>query len=85
MIQCSAVIFHYFKCPLILYSLLDSSFWFDIVNLGRSIVYIKGSQVIILKNVFLSLMIVFVLANNIDPDEMSHYIAHHQGLHYLPV
>ena len=32
------------------------------------------------KIVFLSLKIVFVLANSVDPDEMLHY---HLGLHYL--
>ena len=33
---------------------------------------------------FLSLMIVFVLANSVDPDEMLHYAAFHLGLHCLP-
>ena len=36
------------------------------------------------KIVFLSLMIVFVLANSVDPDEMPHYAAFHLGLHCLP-
>ena len=31
----------------ILYALMDFSFWFETINLGRSIVYINGSQVII--------------------------------------
>ena len=31
------------------YALMCSSFWFDTVNLGWPIVYIKGSQVIIFK------------------------------------
>ena len=31
--------------------------------------------------VFLSLMIAFVLANNVDPDEMLHYVAFHLDLH----
>ena len=34
------------------------------------IVYIEGSQVTISKNVFYSMKIEFVLANNADPDEM---------------
>ena len=34
---------------LTLYALMDSSFWFDTINLGWSIVYIKGSQVKISK------------------------------------
>ena len=33
---------------------------------------------------FLSLMIVFISANNADPDEMPPYAAFHLGLHYLP-
>ena len=32
-----------------LYALMDSSFWFETINLRRSIVYVKGSQVIISK------------------------------------
>ena len=32
---------------------------------------------------FLSLKIVFVLANSTDPDEMLHYAAFHLGLHCL--
>ena len=31
------------------YAPMDSSFWFDTINLGWFIVYIKGSQVIISK------------------------------------
>ena len=53
-----------------LYAQMDSSFWFDAINLGWSIVYIEGSQVILYEQiVFLPLKIVFVLANNVDPDE----------------
>ena len=33
---------------------------------------------------FFSLKIAFVLANSVDPDEMSHYTAFHLGLHCLP-
>ena len=41
---------------LTLYALMDSSFWFDAINLGWSIVYTERSQVIIsTKNVFLTL------------------------------
>ena len=32
-----------------LYALMDSSFWIETINLGKSIVYINGSQVIISK------------------------------------
>ena len=34
--------------------------------------------------VFLSLKIILVLANSVDPDEMPHYVALHLGLHCLP-
>ena len=34
--------------------------------------------------IFFSLKIAFVLANSVDPDEMSHYTAFHVGLHCLP-
>ena len=55
------------------------------MHLGWSIVYIDGSQVIISKNiVFISMKMDFVLANSVDPDEMLHYTAFHQGLHCLP-
>ena len=54
-----------------------------IIQEGWSILYIEGSQVVIKKNVFLSLTIDFVLANNADPDEMLHYAAFHLGLHCL--
>ena len=65
---------------------MDSSLWFDAINLGWSIIYIKGSQIIISKNtiVFFSLKIIFVLANSVDPDEMPHYAAFYLGLHCLP-
>ena len=44
-----------------------------------------GSQVIIFKTiVFLSLKIDFVLANNVDTDELTHCVAFHLGLHSLP-
>ena len=33
---------------------------------------------------FVSLEIVTVIANSIDPDEMLHYAVFHLGLHYLP-
>ena len=64
---------------------MDSSFWIDIINLEWFIVYIKESKVIFPnKIVLLSLKIVFVLANIVDPDEMLHYTAFHLRLHCLP-
>ena len=54
-----------------LYALMDSSFWFVTINLGWSIVYISRGHRLNSTNkvVFLSLKIVFVLANSVDPDE----------------
>ena len=37
-----------------------------------------------IKNVLLSLEIDCVLANSADLNEMLHFAAFHQGLHYLP-
>ena len=37
-----------------------------------------------LDGVFLSLKVVFVLANSVDSDEMPHSAAFHLGLHCLP-
>ena len=64
--------------------LMDSSFWFDTMNLGLSIGHILGCQVIILKNiVFFCLKISFTFTNSVDPDEMQHFAAVHLGLHCL--
>ena len=58
---------------------------FDTSKSGWSIVYNEGSQVIIFKIiVFISLKIDFVLANSVEPDEMTHYVAFHLGFHCLP-
>ena len=48
-----------------------------------SIIYTVGFQVIILKNVFISLKIEFIYANSADLDEIPHYGAFHLGLQYL--
>ena len=60
---------------------MEFSITFDTVKSGWSIVYIEGSQVIISINYCISLKIYFVIANCVDPDEMQHYVAFHQGLH----
>ena len=55
---------------------MDSSFWFETINLGRSIVYIKGHRLLFPnKSIFLSLKIFYVLANGVDSDEMPHSVA----------
>ena len=50
---------------LALYAPMGSSFWFETISLGLSIVYIEESQVIISN---LSLKMTVVLANSLDPD-----------------
>ena len=58
---------------------------FETVEPGRSIVHIKGLQVIISNEiVFISLKIDFIFANSADSDEMSPCAAFHLGLHCLP-
>ena len=55
------------------------------INMDLSILYFKGSQVKFHNiNIFLSLNIVFILANSADPDEMPHYAAFYLDLHCLP-
>ena len=56
----------------------------DTIRMELSILYFKGLSVKISKNdAFLSLKIVFILANSADPDEMPHKAAFHLGLHCL--
>ena len=63
---------------------MDSSFWFDTINMGLSIVHIKGCPVIIfLKYCFFCPKIVFTFTNSVDPDKMQHYTAFYLGLHCL--
>ena len=51
---------------------MDSSFCFDTIHLGWSILHTEGSLVIISTlNIFLLLKIVFVITNCVDPDEIS--------------
>ena len=49
------------------FALMDSSFWFDTINLVWSIVYIDGVTGYHFQTeiVFLSVKIVFILSNNI--------------------
>ena len=50
------------------------------IKSGWSIIYIEGSQVILEKNVFLSLKIRFVLGNSADPDKMQHHVPFYLAL-----
>ena len=63
---------------------MDYPIHINTIKMELSILYLKGLSVKISKNdAFLSLKIVFILANSADPDEMPHKAAFHLGLHYL--
>ena len=63
---------------------MDSSFLFDTINLGWSIVYIEGPQVIIFKMCITFSEDCFCqIANSVDPDEMLPHATFHLGLHFL--
>ena len=63
---------------------MDTSFWSDTKNLGKSIVHIKGCHVTISKKYCVLLSEdLFTFTNDVDPDEMQHYAAFHLGLHCL--
>ena len=65
--------------------MMDFPLYIDTISMGLPIVYFRGLQVGISNyNVVLSLKVVFILANNADPDEMQPYAAFHLGLHCLP-
>ena len=54
----------------------------EAIRIGLSMMYFKGSQVVIPNyNVFWSLGIVFTFTNSVDPDEMPHFAAFHLGFH----
>ena len=62
---------------------MEFSTKFYTVKSGCSIIYFKGTQVKISKNiVFVSLKIDVVLENSADPDKMPHFVAFFLGLHY---
>ena len=64
---------------------MDSPKQIKAIRMGLSIIYFKGSQVIISQILCISVIdVVLILANSEDPDEMQHYAAFHLGLHCLP-
>ena len=63
--------------------LMDSSFWFYTINLGQSIVHIKGCPVIIKKIYSFVKRSFFFFTNSVEPDEMQQNAAFHLGLHCL--
>ena len=63
---------------------MDSSFWFETINLRRSIVFNRGHRLLFPnKIIFLSLKIFYVLAKGVDPDKMQFSVAFHQSFHSL--
>ena len=57
----------------------------DTISMGPPIMHLKRLYVNVLYyDVHLSLKVVLNLANSVDPDEMQHNAAFHQGLHCLP-
>ena len=67
-----------------LFILLDYPIHIDTISMELSILYLKGFSVqISINGIFLSLKIVFILANSADPDEMLPYAAFHLGIHCL--
>ena len=53
--------------------------------MGLFNIYLRGHRYKFPKNHALqSLKIAFILANNAGPDEMTHFVAFHLGLHCLP-
>ena len=64
--------------------LMDSSFWFDTMNLGKvHCTYLGVSGYNFLKKNVFCLKFCFTLTNSVDPDAMQHYAVFHQGLHCL--
>ena len=56
---------------------------FNTISMGLPNVHFKGSQVESF-TIFLSLKVVFILANNAEPVDVQHYAAFHLGLYCLP-
>ena len=65
--------------------MMDALFCFNTIKVGWSHVYNKGLQInFFFQVVFLSLWMVFVLVNRVNPDEMPHDAAFNLGLHCMP-
>ena len=63
---------------------MDASFWFNTNDLRWSIVNVEGSDYTFqIKYCFSFFEDLIVSANSVEPDEMPHYAAFHQGLHCL--
>ena len=63
--------------------LMDSSFWCDTINFGKSIVHIWGCRAIIFNKYCVILSGDLFCLYIADPDEMPLYAAFHLGLHCL--
>ena len=66
--------------------MMDYPTHIDTTSMELSILYLKGlpGEILLYNYVFMSLKIVFILANSADPDEMPPYSAIHLGHNCLP-
>ena len=63
---------------------MDYSFWFDTMNLGKSIEHLGVSGYKFqIKFYSIAWRTFFNFTNSADPDEMQHNAAFHQGIHCL--
>ena len=71
---------------IIIIILMDFPIHIDTISKGLSIGYFQGVTGIIVLNldVFLSLKVVLISANSVDPGDMKHYDAFHLGLYCFP-
>ena len=71
---------------LTLCALMDSSFWFDIINLGWStpLYILRGHRLYFSNNICISFLFSIVITNSVDPDEMLHVqlSSAARGLHF---
>ena len=63
---------------------MDFPIQMEAIRIGLSMMYFKGSQVVIPNYyVFPSVGIFLTFTNSVDPDKMPHFAAFHLGLHCL--
>ena len=66
-------------------SLIGSSMWVETIKVNDYLYISRGVRLEFPNHAaFLSLKIVFILANSAYPNKMPHYAAFHLGLHCLP-
>ena len=63
---------------------LDSSFWFDTINLDSPLYISRGVRFYSFQIILYSFSEdLFTITSSVEPDEMWHYAAFHLGLHSL--